>query len=64
MSVPESHRVLLAALEGRGLHLHEERPTVWKTVGMAPRQQHRKLCGSDRCFLIKIRNVQPEEQPA
>ena len=38
MSVPESHRRLLAKLEGQGLHLHKDYVfEVWRTVGLVER---------------------------
>lgn len=62
-SVPESHRRLLAKLEGPGLHMHKDYVLeVWRTVGLVQRTHGAPLrvCGTDRCFLLKLRNVRAE----
>lgn len=50
---------LLASIREDGLHLHQRPQGSWETVGIGLRAKwHRPLCGTDRCFMLKLKNVE------
>jgi len=59
-AVPEQQRPLVASLIAAGIHMHQDWDDNWRVVGLKKTRRPFELCGTPKCFRLKLRNVRPE----